>query len=55
MPQSPEVSRCGVSVLRRHRVDAEADAKVKRRFCLAPENFVAQMRPLIGLEFTFTF
>ena len=43
MLQSPEVSRPRIPVLLYHRVDTEADRKW-RPFCVAPENFAAQMR-----------
>ncbi len=51
MLRSPEVSRPRIPVLLYHRVDTEADRKW-RRFCVAPENFAAQMRWLAEQRFT---
>jgi peptidoglycan/xylan/chitin deacetylase (PgdA/CDA1 family) len=42
MQQSREDSRLRIPVLLYHRVDTEADRKW-RRFCVAPDNFAAQM------------
>jgi peptidoglycan/xylan/chitin deacetylase (PgdA/CDA1 family) len=51
MLRSREESRPRIPVLLYHRVDTEADRKW-RRFCVAPDNFAAQMRWLADQGFS---